>query len=479
MVKKGLFALLLSLILVTTASGKVQVLKLKDGREIRGEITKTDGAYRVTMTFGGVVTFAAEDVDSVRDIVSPEEQYKEELKKIDPKDPEAHFRLARWAEKANLLRIAKKELETALKLKPDYEAAALLLKQINEKLKNSGDGGPSPEEQYRERLEKIDPKDPEAHFQLARWAERADLLTIAKKELETALKLKPDYESAALLLKQVEEKLKKRGDNGDEVKPPLTKVPLVEDEDIYRIRLEELRKGDVVSVQFRNDVVERFISAMAGRGAFKTPDADRQFRRLSNVSKALYMLDQRPDDVAMKDDILVKSDPGFMKDFRAQAWPIVRNFCATTNCHGGGTPKGGLIFFNVGAGNERADYTNFVILDGVMVRGRRLIDRNNPEESLLLNFTLPEEQARYKHPRKISPAFRQGRSSANYKRVLKWILSLDGNPRLDYRLKYKPPFGIKLHGKRTMALPEPTTSPGTTSKPAREEDLPNDRPEVP
>lgn len=396
MFNKGILSSVLALVLAAAAFGEVKILKLKDGRKFKGEITKTHDGYRVKTKIA-VLTFAADQVAGIEDVVSPTTEYDDRVKKIDQTKPEDHFEVANWAQKAGLLEAARKHLKIALRLKPDYERAKLLLK-------------------------------------------------IVEKRLDKIIKPPP----------------KKNGDEKDVVFPRLKK------EDIYRIRIEELREGDVVAVKFRNDVVKRFIVSMEGREEFEKPRAKKQFLALSGVRKALYMLDKRPDDAVMKDDILIQSDPRFMKEFR-RLWPIVKNYCAASSCHGGAKPTGGLIFYTRGAGNERADYTNFVILDGIRARRRRLVDRNNPTESLLLHFLLPREQARYKHPRKISAAFKD-RKAANYRRVLKWIRSLDGPIHPNYRLKYKPPFKMKLHTGSTLDLP-PAGATQPTTAPARKDDF--------
>ncbi len=54
---------------------------------------------------------------------------------------------------------------------------------------------------------------------------------------------------------------------------------------IYRICLEELRPSDTVVVEFRNNVLERFIDKMAGTADFKKPRFDKEFRAMSNTRK--------------------------------------------------------------------------------------------------------------------------------------------------------------------------------------------------
>jgi hypothetical protein len=314
--------------------------------------------------------------------------------------------------------------------------------------------------EYERRLAKIDPNSAEDHFKLANWAYESERYEIAAKELKAALKIDPDYEPARLLRQMVRAKLKRptTREGPDEGTDRLLSM-----KDIYRIRLEELREDDRrVAVKFRNDVVERFIKAMEGKGDFKEPKADDAFRRQRPGYKAWYIRNQMPDNVAVKEDIQVRTDPIFMRNFRRIVWPMVRSHCAAAQCHGGPRPKGGLMLFGGGGRNVRADYTNFIMLDGWVSRGRRVINRNSPKDSLLLQFALPEEQASVKHPKDISDVFRD-RRDRSYQLVLEWIDSLRGPPHPEYRLRYKPPFGIKIVGRK---LPSFLDDGGATTRPA-------------
>ena len=62
----------------------------------------------------------------------------------------------------------------------------------------------------------------------------------------------------------------------------------------------------------------------------------------------------------------------------------------------------------------------------------------------------------------------KSRKARNYRRMRQWINDLDGPPHPGYRLKYKPPFGIKLRTSVIMDLPSPTTQPAT--QPAEDDD---------
>jgi len=387
-----LFRAMCCLLLLAVALGQVKTITLKDGREITGQVTKTDEGYQVRTKFG-VVTFSAEQVASIVDVVTPEQEYQKRLAKIDPDKSEDHFALGKWAMGRGLLQIARKELSEALRLRADHEEASLLLRQVEAKIRE------------------------------------------ATRPPKTVPATAPT------------------GPAGPAVRPEW----LVSQEEIYRIRLEELRPSDTVVVEFRNNVLERFIDKMAGTADFKKPRFDKEFRAMSNTRKVIYILEQiDPDDSTIKDNIIIKSDPKFMVDFRSRVWPIVSRHCASSNCHGGPKGAGGLKLFNTTGRDERVIYTNFAILEMYASGGRRIIDRNDPSYSLLLQYGLPPKQAKFKHPAESKFAF-ANRKVVSYRRVMEWINSLQPPAYYNYRLKYRPPSGPK---------PVPAPPSDATTKPA-------------
>ena len=114
--------------------------------------------------------------------------------------------------------------------------------------------------------------------------------------------------------------------------------------------------------------------------------------------------------------------------------------------------------FNVPSYDERIPYTNFAILVGYTFEGgRRLIDRSTHKKSVLLQYGLPPKMAQRRHSKEIPPLFVNNKN-VNYKRVLQWIEGLSKPNYPDYRLRYRPPFGMKLDlsgGSSLPPIPEP------------------------
>jgi hypothetical protein len=327
---------------------------------------------------------------------------------------------------------------------------------------------------YEQRLAKLKKDDAGAQVELGRWAMEQGLLAEARTRFQAALELKKDDERAALLLRQVEAKLA-----GNPATPEVasTHVPIdtgrqsfdmkdmVRIEDIYRIRQAELREGETAAVEFRNDVLERFIKAMAGKEEFRQPAFVQQFKNWAPSRQARYMLGRLEESSPLRNDILIKSDPEFMKEFRATLWRYASGNCATSACHGSKEGRGGLKLYNFPGQNDHVDYTNFLILSSFHNKEnlRKAINRDHPEMSMVLQHALPPQVAELKHPKPIPAAF-SNRTHEGYLRTLKWIRSLEKLPRYDIRKR--PPFVMEpSSGLPGIRGGTPTSAPASPALP--------------
>lgn len=354
---------------------KVQRVTLKGNRVIEGKVTQTaDGDIRIESKFG-TLTFDAADVVSVDDIVSARQAYERRKVAIKTDDAEALYTLAKWV------------------------------------MDEHGDN--------------------------------RDLLLSARQDLQKAIELKKDYADAALLLKIVDGKLKSF-DVPDDTNGPAAKngqdgTNLVTQRDIYSIRIAEVRDTDRVVVKYQNDVLDRFIELMrrTERPGWDQRSTERRFRGLSRSKQMAYMIEQEPSNWDIQKDILIQRDPQFMIDFRNKVWPILRRTAASDRNNHGANLLDGYKFKINASGGERVDYTNFVILVGYK-RGRaRLVDRQKPEDSLILKAGLTQVIDPETDPRTIVPAY-QTVNSEDYKTILAWIKSLKGPMEPDYHLEWKP-----------------------------------------
>ncbi len=328
---------------------------------------------------------------------------------------------------------------------------------------------------YLEQRRSIKTDDPDALFRLADWVwkkypDNLELLDNAGMDLKEALKLKPDHRRAKLLAIQVDAKIKMLKENtgpkdaGVVAQPAVSDKFLLNDRDILWVRLREYKPAvdKRLSIKFENRVLQRYCDSMRGSDVdgWDKIGKEKRFYNMPYWKRMDEILRNRPDDISLLQDIHITRDPRFMVDFRSKVWPVVQQSCASANCHGGPRPVGGFKLFNIASSNEKIDFTNFIILSGFGRTGHKIIDRQRVENSLLLQYGLNSKVAKKLHPKvggaDFKPAF-LSMNSASYKNIRKWIASLEGPMAPDYRLEYKPPFGMKLNTSGTPDLP-----PGAT-----------------
>lgn len=96
-----------------------------------------------------------------------------------------------------------------------------------------------------------------------------------------------------------------------------------------------------------------------------------------------------------------------------------------------------------GRDGERIAYTNFYILSQMTANGIPFIDRDRPEESLLVQWSLPREDARFPAPEVDGwqPEYRSNDDDDPRRdSMIEWIDSLiKGNQNSEYGIDYLPP----------------------------------------
>ncbi len=391
MTGKHILAIVAIIVLVAAfAIPAQQVVICKDGRRLTGEVTKIEDGYRILMK-GVTLEIREDQVLKIEDVVTPKDELAKRLEKVDSRDADGYYQAAKWAYDQNLLDETQKILLDVLKLQPDHENATVLLTLV--KIRRAGP---------------------------------------AETGTTKATTSMPD-----------------------ETPPPLDPSNFLKQEDIYRIRLMELNPDDKGSIRYRNDVLNRFIKSMRGTSDFAKPDDERRFRRYPKVKQVLYILDNTDrENSSIRDDILIEHEPQVMKDFKVRVWPIIARSYASPNCYGGVKVRDGLKLFNVPLTDERIAYTNFYILHTWERGGRKMINRDNPEMSLLLQYGLPKKLAKIPAPDYVPGPIFTSKEDRKYKLIEEWIESLR-RPFLSpgYRIDYKLP------GQNTVEPEPPATKP--------------------
>lgn len=321
---------------------------------------------------------------------------------------------------------------------------------------------------------KLDEKDVKGRIELGRRAFDERRYDLAEKALKDALAIDPNNAEAAELLRLtlVQKRMEKNtgtgtGSTGTGTSPDGVRnaqsqqYTALSPEQIQVIKRAELSEADTkVNIGFKNNVLKRYHDADPNTGMNYT-----QFQRQPNTLKALMVIRNGGKDLAK--DIEINNDPATMLAFRRDVMPIVLSGCATSSCHGGNnesTKEFGLI---TPAPSNADVYTNYYVIqkykknvsEGVVEgmlnpTNALMIDRLSPEQSLLLQYGLPVQNADRKHPtvRGYNGVFTRGRDDPKYKAIENWISSLG---------KVDPRYDIDFTFERRGNAAEPTPAPAT------------------
>jgi hypothetical protein len=325
---------------------------------------------------------------------------------------------------------------------------------------------PSVEVRYLEMRSAIDPKDVERLMLVARWLFDRQRYALALKELDGILKISPN-EPAALELKLLAEqtaklaaragRVKKDGPLKPAVDEARPSFPLLNRDQINRIKVFEVDLADPPRLTIRRDTIERLIRKYTGTPPMPETAEGRTalFRKPAHeVLSLIFALRARE----FYGEVEVEDHPRTMKAFRDRVHGVwLSNSCATSKCHGG--EQAGRL--QLSSGRRFADpvfYTNFLILDRFRLNdGKPLINYEDPASSPLLEMGLPAATSNRPHPPippemgQFKPVFRS-RDDNRYREALDWIKSVY-RPRPDYGITYTPP-GPSEPPKKPVAGPD-------------------------
>lgn len=383
---------------------KQGVVVLRDGNKMEGDITEKDNM--VVVTIRGIQTqIKREDVQSISYIESLDKEYQDRLEKLEPQDVQGRLQLARWAFDNHRYDLARDAVERALAIDPNNAEATTFLETI----------------QRQRALERNQSQDADSSSNRSNQSNQPN-------------------------------------------RPPAEAVEkrLLTPDNINAIRQFELKSSDTnVRIRFENDVRRRFVTAYNQDQSY--------FNNLQPVDQALTILSNA--DEKFTKDVRVLSDPQSMLEYRRFVQPMVLQNCATSACHGGAA-GGKLILYTTGESTDAVAYTNFYILQsyaktlaapgsafGSGPAQRKLIDRTQPDMSLLAQYGLPPDKSDIDHPQVSGyrPIFR-GRDDARYKQLISWMR--------DSLRPVEPHYGIDYTPPGMMATTQPANEP--TSRPAGE-----------
>jgi hypothetical protein len=297
--------------------------------------------------------------------------------------------------------------------------------------------------EYQERFKSLRADDVQAHYALAEWCRDQRQYRSLFRQAQYLLQLQPDHENARLLYRLAVDQLRAQnaqtrpaeGDgqtgsadgelltpkqiqklkfaeflNPDQIRPPLP---------INGRAIEGLRE-EFLKVRFDGNVLNEFLDQMSGHQDFSSRADRTRFLSLPPTRQVQLIREYTGEKYQNRIEII--NDPLVFRQFD-RVLPMIMNGCGTTQCHGGGEAEG----WRLRTVRPRTDlnlYTNYLILNRVRKDNQRVINRPKPEESLLLQYGLPPQQAMYQHPEPIPVMFPKGWEDARYRTILAWIQNL-------------------------------------------------------
>lgn len=398
MISRYFLACLLLCLLCTPLLARPGTIRTKDGRSIEGDITDRGAEGATISTRAGQITIRAEEIAEIQYGGSIKEAYEKRVAAL-PKDAgaRAHFEIARWLYDNKEYDLARKELDTAIAMDPNFEDAITLRQTVDRTML----------------------------FEKRANTPRPNTGAPATAGAGAA---KPGAAIGGMALKDRH---------------------LLNAEQINTIKQMELRDDDSrVRVRLDNNVAKKYIE-------FANLDT-REFSQLPDGAKAARILKKGSDE--MRKDVKIITDPQSILEFKAKVQPTLMQGCASVACHGGSN-AGRFLFYNP-ADNDAVTYTNFYTLtqltSTVEKTERRMIDRLYPRNSLIIQFGMPRDRAEFKHPdvNGWKAAYSNGQD-ARYLQVLDWVqnglVSIQPNYGIDFTLPT-----TKAPATQPAAQPAPT-----------------------
>ena len=310
-------------------------------------------------------------------------------------------------------------------------------------------------QQYRQRRAELKEDDLDGRYELAKWLTDMKAYDLALKELDELLVQFPtDARLSQLRRNAVAQQTTARRDVAPGRRPARPKRddpdklasgderrdPRLTPDQVNLMKVWELNLADkprvIVPRPVLNDVFEKY-----GHDD-RLPQGTvlrRRFRAWPGYKQLDLLLALDARELLAK--VQVRDEPAVLQTFRTQVHrQYVLNYCGTRNCHGAPDAKA-LRVMRQRPKEERTAYTNLFVLNAYESGTGLMVDRDYPDRSLLLRFSLPPDEAKTPHPptKGWKPLYRNERDR-RYVLMLRWIRSLAKPLRArNYGIVYNPP----------------------------------------
>lgn len=426
-------------LVVNLALAQQVVVKRKDGRTVRGDlVSQTD--EQVTLNVDGIPTsIKRSDIESIDDVESIEDLYRERRSRIKDDDVDGRYELAKWLYDQKAFRLALEELDDLRKRFPNDRRVRTLAGIVANRAKlDQGDpnttapGGSN--------------NDPQPGSNSGNSGNSGSGGQVVGGQ--------QGGNSGA-----------GTGAGGAGVKV-FDDIPteLLSQDAINLIKLYEVDLTEQPPVRIPREVIESLFKDYAGNELIPKDRAGQlEFRRLPGWQQLEIIFRLQAREFYPKIDVRVL--PPALRTFKSTIQRrYALSYCATVGCHGG-KEAGKFFLFTKRANEDATAFTNFYILSEYRNQDGDMIDRGTPERSLLIQYGLPREAAATPHPDVPGwqPAFRTDRDR-QYQLIREWLGSGLYSPKPDYGIDYPlpqiaPPAKPPAAPDASEAAPSPSEAP--------------------
>lgn len=282
--------------------------------------------------------------------------------------------------------------------------------------------------------------------------QRGDL-NEAQRENNEALRLDPQLQEALTLRDILNSQIPAQsGRPGSSTRPtqlPIAQGELLTEQQFARIRMYELTSTElrdtrsmingVVPRQTLEQFWDRIVVKDPRQKEIKKTDRD-NFLNPSRFRDQVQMIkDYKAEQYY--GDVKLFSDPAVLATFRNRVQPYLLQNCATAKCHGSPDPavnKGYRLYGSaIRRPNDRETYTNFFIVSTRTVGQEKLLNRDDPERSLILHYGLPAKDSLSPHPGTPIVAKFRNSSDILYRDIVSWTKEL-AFPVSNYGINFTP-----------------------------------------
>ncbi len=416
-----------------TAAKERVVLRVNRNVEVQGHVELEDDDVIVVRTLRGKLeSFSKSRVHQIVRLVSPEPQQR------------------------GVVYLRNGQMREGIIIADEFDHVTMEIEGVRARLRRETVSHvvlkPTFDQQYRQFKNALRPGMSEQHLMLCRWLIDNRRYALAQVEIQELLQQSDqDIPEARQLLRFVEAQLALQRSPANAIPNELEEEETqIEKEDEARygriLTHEEVNLMRVYEIDFSrppriaigHETIRKMIETHSANPAIPASrDARNALFRADPLEILRLMFKLRARELYGEAQVI--TEPHSLNLFRRvhDGW-ITRN-CATGACHGG-DDAGRLYLHRSRNPSDRVRYTNLLILERLEIDPEhQLIDYQDPEQSLLVQYGLPRDVARVPHPevRGWRPAFSRGNDRMKQE-TIRWIKSMM-QPRPDYSIDYEPP----------------------------------------